>query len=125
MIAWKIDSMIDAWVDLLIAGAQSIFAPEDKREEILSEYVAKHYTTFYKMIEGRIEEGKFIAGTDNITIADCVLGAEIYKHIRNPDGKFHGYVKDFLKDYPKTSALADRYGEEWKTHLETREKHTM
>lgn len=121
MTAWKIDSIIDAQVDVQNVFGRAAFGSTDKeKEDSKNKLINEAYPTFLKLLESRAKPGKYIAETDTITIADFMVIHELWRHIKNPQGKFHAELSIMLNKYPKVNALCDRYEGELADYFKTR-----
>ena len=101
------DPIVDTWGDVANASAGFLFAPDDKKPEMLEKLV-----TICCKFNGLIEKGmnhhggKFAAG-NKMTIADFVLASYAGNYVMNDNCPCSAGIKAKLADTPKLKAYID------------------
>ena len=130
IIAWEIDSIID--YSQGIYSKLSNFASVSMSESV-NDTVAKaflyEWKKFGKTINQRLvkHDKKFIAGTDNITIADFACGALFYQFTNNKSSIFPPLVQvmmsNIVNSYPHLKRwIYASLLPEFRVHLDSRQE---
>lgn len=121
MKAYKCDSMIDAYLDIVGKIYKPFFLPEDKREAEYPNIFGKLIPRFLDQIEEQAGKAEFLCG-DDLTIADFWIGGLYTNYINNPHV---GFAKESweaaLDTYPNFKAYGERFKKEMASYLEKRD----
>ena len=86
--AHRVDEILDAAGDVLGKAYTPHFAPEDQREAMYPDIFEKMLPNFLTKLDPYCAKGKFIAGGDDITIADFAVGGLYTNYLNNPSMSF-------------------------------------
>lgn len=121
MIAYQIDSTIDAVEDYVGAYFKFNFEPNEEKKAIFRENWIKMLPMWIAAFEKRIEAngGKYIAGT-KITIADFAFGSVAFNLLFNEANPHFTEVLPFVKDSQILKKYLNGLREDLKDRLSTR-----